>query len=380
MADDLSRAGQAQRITLIGAVVNLLLAAIKVALGVLGNSYALVVDGVHSLSDLATDVLVVLVTRYGSRGVDDDHPYGHQRFETAASVALGGLLLLTGFGILWDAVDRLFSAERLSHPGYLALVGVLLSIVAKEALYQYTRVVARRIKSSLLLANAWHHRSDAVSSLVVLVGIVGSMAGLGYLDAVAATLVSLMIMHIGWGLAWGALRELVDTGLEADRLQSIRDVIQAVPGVDSMHLLRTRRMGEDALVDVHIQLADPRVSVSEGHQVSEAVRARLLHQIDEVTDVTVHIDPENDAEVKSCIHLPARRDLMPQLREHWREIPEAGQIQELTLHYLSGSIQVEVRLPADLVSGSAALDALSQRFAAAIDDLPAIGGVRVLLQ
>ena len=215
---------------------------------------------------------------------------------------------------------------------------------------------------------------------MVLVGIVGSMAGLEYLDAIAATLVSLMIVHIGWGLAWGALRELVDTGLGADRLQSIREVIQAVPGVASLHMLRTRRMGEDALVDVHIQLDDPRASVSEGHQVSETVRACLLQQIEEVTDVTVHIDPEDDAEVKSCLSLPSRKELVPRLQQRWHEIPEAANIQELTLHYLSGSIRVELRLSADLVCGSAALDALSQRFIAAVNDLPEIGGVRVLLQ
>jgi len=379
-SDNLTRTQEAQRITVIGAVVNVLLAAIKILLGLVGNSYALVVDGIHSLSDLATDVLVIVVAHHGGRDADEDHPYGHRRIETAASVALGALLALTGVGILWDAVDRLFETERLMAPGVLALVGAVLSIVAKEILYHYTRVVAQRIKSSLLLANAWHHRSDAVSSVVVLIGIIGTMAGLNYLDAIAATLVALMIIHIGWGLAWTALRELVDTGLEADQVASIRAEIQAVPGVQALHLLRTRRMGEDALVDVHIQLENPRASVSEGHQISEAVRGRLVQQVEEVTDVTVHIDPEDDAEVKPCISLPMREDLVPELERRWRDIPEAADIAEITLHYLSGRIRVELRLPVELCRGREALEGLAERFFSALKDMPEVSEVRVLLQ
>ena len=374
-----SRIRDSQRITIIGAVVNVLLAAIKIVLGSIGNSYALVVDGIHSLSDLATDLLVVVVAHHGGADADDDHPYGHQRIETAASVALGVLLALTGAGILWDAVDRLFETDRLSAPGGLAIIGALLSIVFKEALYQYTRVVAKRLKSSLLLANAWHHRSDAISSIVVLIGIIGTMAGLDYLDAIAATLVALMIIHIGWGLAWSALRELVDTGLDTDRVASIRKAISEVPGVCSLHMLRTRRMGEEAFVDVHIQLDNPYASVSEGHQVSEAVRYKLLREVDEVCDVTVHIDPEDDANNKPNAALPLRGDLLPQLQQRWREVPAAAAIEAITLHYLDGGIQLELRLPlSTLTDHNIDANTLQARLETPLGELPIITKVTVL--
>lgn len=375
-----TRIRDSQRVTLVGAVVNVLLAGVKILLGSIGNSYALVVDGIHSLADLATDLLVVVVAHHGGADADEDHPYGHQRIETAASVALGVLLALTGIGILWDAIDRLFETERLLTPGMLAISGALLSIVAKEALFHYTRVVAQRIKSPLLLANAWHHRSDAISSVVVLIGIAGTMAGLDYLDAIAATVVALMIVHIGWGLAWSALRELVDTGLDADRLASIRKVISEVPGVHSLHMLRTRRMGEAALVDVHIQLDDPQASVSEGHQISESVRARLVNEVEEVSDVTVHIDPENDAEVAPCSSLPLRQTLVPQLQQAWQDIPEAAEIQHITLHYLSGEVRVELRLPLSLYQDAASNQALQQRFQQSAAALPGVGLISLLYQ
>lgn len=375
-----SRIRDSQRITLIGAVVNVLLAAVKILLGTIGNSYALVVDGIHSLADLATDLLVVVVAHHGGADADEDHPYGHQRIETAASVALGVLLALTGIGILWDAIDRLFETERLLTPGLLAITGALLSIVAKEALYHYTRAVAQRIKSPLLLANAWHHRSDAISSVVVLIGIVGTMAGLDYLDAIAATVVALMIVHIGWGLAWSALRELVDTGLDADRLASIREVIGQVPGVQALHMLRTRRMGEAALVDVHIQLDNPHASVSEGHQISETVRSRLVNEVEEVSDVTVHIDPEDDANAAPCCNLPLRHELLPQLQQAWQAIPEAAEIQDTTLHYLSGEVQIELRLPLRNCRDDRSNEALQQRFQQAVADLPGIGPISLLYQ
>lgn len=378
--DNSTRTYDSQRITIIGAVVNVVLAGIKILLGTIGNSYALVVDGIHSLSDLATDVLVVVVAHHGGADADEDHPYGHQRIETAASVALGVLLALTGVGILWDAIDRLFETNRLMTPGALAIIGALLSIIAKEALFQYTKVVAKRVKSPLLLANAWHHRSDAISSIVVLIGIIGTIAGLDYLDAIAATVVALMIIHIGWGLAWSALRELVDTGLDASRITSIREVIQSVPGVQALHMLRTRRMGETALVDVHIQLDNPRASVSEGHQVSEAVRGRLVNEIEEITDVTVHIDPEDDAEVKPNRDLPLRPQLLPQLEQRWRDIPEAADIRSITLHYLCGELQLDLHLPLSSYRDIATTKALTKRLEQVLKDLPAIGKITLLYQ
>ncbi|GAB6039910.1 cation diffusion facilitator family transporter [Endothiovibrio diazotrophicus] len=335
----------ARRVTIVGALINLVLSAVKVALGILGNSQALVADGVHSLSDLATDVLVLIASKHGSKEADEEHPYGHGRIETLATVILGVILIAVGLGILWDAVLRLFDTDLQLHPGWLAMAGAAASIFAKEGLYHYTMVVARRLRSNLLKANAWHHRSDAVSSVVVVVGIAGSMAGLGYLDAIAAAIVALMVTKIGFDLGWTAIHELIDTALEREKVVEIERTILAVPGVEELHLLRTRRMGADALVDVHIILTDPRISVSEGHQISETVRATLIRKIDEVSDVTVHIDPEDDEAGSSCQHLPLRDSLLKRLGEPWRALCEEHRVEAVRLHYLFGRIEPELLIP-----------------------------------
>lgn len=334
----------AHRVTLVGALVNLLLSVAKLVLGYVGHSQALIADGVHSLSDLATDALVLVASKHGSKEADDSHPYGHARIETAFTVALGAVLVLVALGISIDAAERLFHPDQLMSPGIVALAGALVSVLANEGLYRYTLHVAKKTRSNLLKANAWHHRSDAASSVVVIVGVLGTMAGLPYLDAIAAIGVALMIAKIGWDLAWHSLSELVDTALDAERVTAIEKVIAGVDGVRSMHGLRTRRMGPDALVDVHI-IVDPKLSVSEGHHISETVRARVIREIDEVQDVLVHIDPEDDETTPVGTHLPSRHELLEQLQAHWKKIPAASDIERVTLHYLDGKVSVDVFVP-----------------------------------
>ncbi|MHB1240041.1 MAG: cation diffusion facilitator family transporter, partial [Gammaproteobacteria bacterium] len=241
-----------RRVTVVGAMVNVVLSVVKVVFGLQGHSQALVADGIHSLSDLVSDAMVLVAVRHGSRDADEDHPYGHGRIETVITVALGVFLILVGAGIMYDAGYRLFAPRDLLRPDVLTLVIAALSIVSKEALYHYTARAARRFRSNVLRANAWHHRSDAISSVVVAVGIAGTLAGLPYLDAIAAIVVAAMIAKIGWGLMWQSVRELIDTGLERERVVAVEHAIQSVPGVKALHMLRSRRMGSDALVDVHI--------------------------------------------------------------------------------------------------------------------------------
>ncbi|MCW8847600.1 MAG: cation diffusion facilitator family transporter, partial [Sedimenticola sp.] len=267
-----------QRVTVVGVVVNLVLAVSKTTIGFLAQSQSLVADGIHSLSDLLSDALVFFAARHAHHGPDEAHPYGHGRFETAGTLGLGLLLALVAIGITWDAVERLFSPDALLHPKPIALYAAAFSIVANEWLYHYTARVARRIKSDLLQANAWHHRSDALSSIVVLVGVAGTMAGLPYLDAIAAIGVGLMIARIGWDLSWPAFQELVDEGLDEDRLDRIREIIGQIGGVQDIHMLRTRRIGGEATVDVHI-LVEPWLSVSEGHMIGQTVIDRLLEEV-----------------------------------------------------------------------------------------------------
>jgi cation diffusion facilitator family transporter len=344
------RSREIRKVTLIGSAVDLLLGIAKIIGGMISSSQALIADGIHSLSDLATDVIVLYAMKHSAREADAEHPYGHGRIETLATVVLGISLLAVSVGIALDAIDRLFNTERLLNPGVLALFIAIISVLAKEAIYHYSMVIARKYRSNLLKANAWHSRSDSISSIIVVIGVLGSMAGLNYLDAIAAVGVAFMIAKIGWDLSLHSLRELIDTGLEPERVEAIRETILAVDGVQSLHVLRTRRMGSDALVDVHIQV-NPRLSVSEGHHISETVRAQLIKQIDEVADVMVHIDPEDDEVVAKSMHLPLRQVILNKLKVEASAIRGMMTIrdEDITLHYLDGKIHIDLVLPFTLL-------------------------------
>lgn len=333
-----------RRSALVGAAVNSVLALFKILFGWLGQSQSLVADGVHSFSDLLTDALVFFAARHAKEAPDESHPYGHGRFETVGTLVLGGVLILIGVGIIWDAGERLFAPEQLKHPASFTMYVAAFSILANEWLFFYTRHLGNKINSDLLRANAWHHRSDSVSSVVVLVGIGGTLVGLPYLDAIAAVLVGVMVAQIGWNQGWGALQELADAGLEEEQLKRIRDVITNVSGVNSVHTLRTRRLGGHASADVHVQV-DPWISVSEGHRVAEVVQFGLIDQVEMLEDVTVHIDPEDDEEGPPCAGLPLRQKVESLLQARWSEIACYEERRRLVLHYLSGRIDVDLYLP-----------------------------------
>ena len=332
------------RVTLVGSVVDLLLGVSKIFVGFASQSQALIADGVHSLSDLVTDVAVLYAAKHSHQEADEDHPYGHGRIETVVTVGLGIALMGISIGIMIDATHRLFNPNTLLSPGMWALVIAGISVIAKEAIYQYTMVISRRYRSNMLKANAWHSRSDAISSIIVMVGIIGSMAGLTYLDAIAAIGVGIMIAKIGWDLAWHSLKELIDTGLEAERVEAIEKSILEVDGVDTLHILRTRQIGADALVDVHIQVASY-LSVSEAHYISETVRCKLIKEIEEVIDVMVHIDPEDDEDLPEITKLPLRQEMLEKMEQAWSSLEEAKDIDNITMHYLQGKIEIELLLP-----------------------------------
>lgn len=341
-----TRYTESRRVTLVSLAVNLVLAAVKIVTGWLAASHALVADGVHSLSDLLTDVVVIVAAREASRRPDARHPYGHGRFETAVTLGLGLVLVVTGIGIAYDSAIRMQHLDRLAVPGVAALGVALVAIVAKEALYHYTMRTARRINSKLLRANAWHHRSDSISTVVVLGGIVGSQLGFPWLDPLAAIAVAVMIARVGWDLGWGAMTELVDTSLERGEVEDIRRVISRVDGVRDLHMLRTRHVGSDAHVDVHVIVA-PRISVSEGHRIAETIRERVVAEVDAVSEVLVHVDSEDDAGAALGRRLPLREDLERDIRVALRDVPGAQDIRDLVLHYLRDRIRVEIHLPLD---------------------------------
>lgn len=364
-----------RKVTLIGSLVDFLLGVVKILVGWLAHSQALVADGIHSLSDLATDFIVLYAAKHSHREADETHPYGHGRIETLTTVGLGITLLGVAFGIGYDAVRRMNDTELLLDPGALALVVASVSVIAKEIIYQYTKSAALKLRSNMLMANAWHSRSDAVSSVVVVLGVGGAMMGYPYLDAVAAIAVAVMIAKIGFELIRASTKELIDTALEPEVVENIRKEILDVDGVRALHMLRSRRSGGDALVDLHLQV-DPRISVSEGHQIGDTVRRRLLQRVDEVTDVTVHIDPEDDELESPCDRLPLRGDLIKKLRRQWADL-EGVDAQRVTLHYLRGKLQIDLTLPLAVLDEHPDTRTLILKIERAAMELPEVDSVRV---
>lgn len=283
------RAAAASRSTWVSVVVNLLLTATQIAVGIFAKSQGLIADGIHSLSDLVADFVVLFASHHSRQEADASHPYGHQRFENAASLVLGVLLLVVGIGMLWSAVQKLEAPETIARVHLVALWVALGALVAKELLFRYMLSVAKRVKSSMLVANAWHARSDAASSLVVAVGIVGNLAGYPMLDPIAALIVGLMVVKMGWGFGWDALHDLMDRAVDEKEVDAIRLTLRETPGVEGVHDLRTRKMGDMIVVDAHLEV-DAAISVEAGHDIAVAARDRVLMR-HRVLNLMTHVDP-----------------------------------------------------------------------------------------
>jgi cation diffusion facilitator family transporter len=371
------RKKETNRVTLWGVAVNLFLSVIKIIGGIYGQSQALLADGIHSLSDLASDAMVLLAVKHAGEDADEDHPYGHARYETLATVALGLLLIIVAGGIAYKAVLRLENPQDIAIPAFFTLLIAAISVFSKEWLYQVTHRVAQKIRSPLLEANAWHHRSDAVSSIIVLIGISASYVGYPLLDAIAAIIVALMIAKIGLDLSKQSVQELVDTALEPEMVEQIRQTILSIDDVRELHLLRTRRMGHHALVDVHIQVS-PKLSVSEGHHITESVEKALCEKFEEINDVTVHIDPEDDETTASCKDLPLRSELLLALNHEWSKHETLKNIDDVTLHYLDGHISVEASLPFKCLQQIEDAEVLQQAFEQATKKVSCVGESHLL--
>ena len=279
----------AQRSLWLSVAVNVVLTVLQIVTGLWGGSQALVADALHSLSDLIADFVALLARRHSHKAPDDDHHYGHQRYETAASLALGLLLLGAGASMLLGAGNKITSATPLAPVHQAALWVALLTLLAKELLFRYMLKIASEVKSSMLVANAWHARADAASSLVVALGIAGNLAGYAWLDPLAAALVGFMVGKTGWGFAWDALHDLMDRAADADTVAAIRATLLATPGVQGVHDLRTRRMADQIQVDVHLEI-DGNLTVHQGHDIAAAARLRVMSS-QPVLDVMTHIDP-----------------------------------------------------------------------------------------
>ena len=342
----------------VGAAINITQTLLKIGFGLLWQSSALIADGIHSLSDLLSDFLVIVAVRMGSREADHEHPYGHRRFETIATIILGLSLILIGGGIAWSVMKRMEQPEHLPSPDVMSLGIVVISILVNEWLYQYTKNIAKITRSKLLLANAWHQRSDALSSVVVLIGIGAVLLGYPLADAIAAIMVALMVAKIGLSQLFASIKELVDTSLPPHLLAEIRATILAIESVEGVHLLRSRQMGEDVLLDVHV-IVDPRISVSEGHSIADAVQNELLSRFDGVMDVIVHIDSENDEGVFEKTTPLYRSDVKTLLDNYLAAVK--SDIIDFKIHYLDGHVEVEVILPFALSEQTVQIAQLKQQ-------------------
>ncbi|MBK6659873.1 MAG: cation transporter [Proteobacteria bacterium] len=283
------RSAAALRSTWVSVAVNLVLATVQVVVGVLAKSQGLIADGIHSLSDLVADFVVLVASHHSRKGADLDHPYGHQRFENAASLVLGVLLLVVGIGMLLSAVHKLQAPESVPSVHVVALWVAAAALVAKEGLFRYMLAVAKRVKSSMLVANAWHARSDAASSLVVGFGIAGNLAGYTILDPIAALIVGFLIAKMGWGFGWDALHDLMDRAVDEREVEAIRQTLLETPGVNGVHDLRTRKMGDMVVVDAHIEI-DSGITVEAGHDIAVEARDRVMRR-HRVLNVMTHVDP-----------------------------------------------------------------------------------------
>jgi cation diffusion facilitator family transporter len=283
------RSAAASRSTWISVSVNIALSGIQIVTGLLAKSQGLVADGIHSLSDLVSDFVVLFANHYSRQDADDEHPYGHQRFETAASLVLGAILLTVGVGMLWSALRKLEDPASIQKVHVVALWVAGSALIAKELLFRYMLSVAKRVRSSMLVANAWHARSDAASSLVVGLGIIGNLLGYPLLDPIAALIVGLMVAKMGWQFGWGALHDLMDRAADEQEVEGIRRTLLDTPGVHGVHDIRTRKMGDMIVADAHLEI-DGSITVEAGHDIAVEARKRVLGR-HRVLNLMTHVDP-----------------------------------------------------------------------------------------
>jgi cation diffusion facilitator family transporter len=362
---------EATNVTLVGMLLDLLLGVGKIVGGVVTNSFALITDGIHSLTDAGTDIFVLIVTRVALAEPDAEHQYGHGRFETLGTIAMGIVFFITAAILLYDSINRLRLDEPLPIPAAAGIAIALLSIATKEWIYHYTMRVAKKLNSSLLRANAWHSRSDAISSVAVLIGIVGARQGYPWMDTVAGMFVALIIAKIGWELCTDSLTELVDTAVPKQRREQFESCVLGIDGIRGITDLRSRTTGGKIILEVRL-LVNSYISVSEGHQLGELVNKSLISQFGDVSEVLIHIDPIQHETTEEESQLPERTQVIASLKACWKNLIDQHCIASIDLHYLGGAIEVDLVLNVDELSMATARD-----LEAAIEAEPHITKLRI---
>jgi cation diffusion facilitator family transporter len=277
-------------------ILNVILSFIKFTAGIIGSSQAIIADAVHSISDTSTDLIILIGVKYWSAPADEDHPHGHQRIETAITILIGLLLVIVAIGLIYDALITISGAST-HRPGWIAFWAAIISIISKESIYRWTVSVGKRIKSSAVIANAWHHRSDAFSSIPAALAVAGARIDPHwyFLDQIGAVVVSFFIFQAAWKISWPALKQIVDTGSSREDIMLIEKITLETDGVKSVHAIRTRHIGSGIEVDLHIEVKAT-LTVRAGHGISAEVKRRLLREGPNLVDVVVHLEPfeEND--------------------------------------------------------------------------------------
>lgn len=362
---------EATNVTLVGMILDLFLGIGKIVGGVISNSFALVTDGIHSLTDAGTDIFVLIVARVAHSEPDAEHQYGHGRFETLGTIAMGIIFLITAAILLYDSFNRLRLSEPLPTPAAAGIAIALLSIATKEWIYHYTMRVAKRLNSNLLRANAWHSRTDAISSIAVLIGIVGARQGYPWMDTLAGMFVALIIAKIGWELCSDSLTELVDTAVSKQRREQFESCILGIEGILGITELRSRSSGGKIILEAKL-LVNSYISVSEGHQLGELVNNSLISQFADVSEVLIHIDPVHHKSEQSESELPERPAVIAALKQCWMDLLDESSIASIDLHYLGAIIEVDLVLDVDELSIETARD-----LDAAIEAEPHITKLRI---
>ncbi|MED5241875.1 MAG: cation diffusion facilitator family transporter [SAR324 cluster bacterium] len=337
-------------VTWLGLIANLLMAIAKGFVGIISHSSALIADAGHSFSDLLSDMVTLWAVRMAGIPKDENHPYGHGKFETVGAFFVALMLVFTGIGVAWHVLNKMNSPEV---PGTSALWMAAIAIAVKEALFHLTRMVGRRSGSRILLANAWHHRSDAISSVAALVGIAGANWGIPMMDPIAGVLVAGLIVKAGIDIGYESLRELTDEIPEEEVIIELEKILADVKGVDHYHEMRARRMGPHLLVDLHIEV-DSMMSISAAHQVAERVRLGILDKIPAVNEVLVHVDAEDDfieeeggGSSRDILLMRPQREIEADVKKVINEIPEITGITHIYCHYLNQNLSVQVNIMLD---------------------------------
>ena len=341
----------ALRVTWLGLFANLILAIAKGFIGTIAHSSALIADAGHSVSDLLSDSITLWAVHMAGVPKDKNHPYGHGKFETVGTFIVAIFLLLTGVGVAWHVLNKIDTPEV---PGTAALWMAAIAICFKEALFHVTRMVGRRSGSRVLLANAWHHRSDAISSVAALVGIGGAQWGIPLMDPIAGVLVAGLIIKTGIDIGYESIRELTDETVEEEVISELGHILAEIDGVDHFHEMRARRMGPQLLVDLHIEV-DSMMSISAAHQVAERVRLRILDELPAVNEVLVHVDAEDDfveskggiEETKDIVLMRPQTEIESDVKKILTEIPEIQGITHIYCHYLNQELTVQVNILLD---------------------------------